>query len=59
VLRPAIGQVATAADGEGADRRFARRGMRLHQTRVGGHVPDEWQTGTEISGDGDLPSHHG
>jgi len=59
------GVQALAADGQteragqlraAVDQHIARRGMRLHQTYAGGYVPDEWQDGTQISGDGDPPS---
>jgi predicted ATPase/DNA-binding SARP family transcriptional activator len=59
------GAQALAADGQteragqlraAVDQHIARRGIRPHQTYAGGHSPDEWQTGTQISSDDDPPS---
>ena len=59
------GVQALAADGQteragqlraAVDQHIARRGIRLHQTYAGGHASDDWQDGTQISGDDDPPS---
>jgi hypothetical protein len=59
------GAHALAADGQteraaqlraAADRHLARRGIRPHQTYAGGHLPDDWQDGTQMSSDDDPPS---
>jgi predicted ATPase/DNA-binding SARP family transcriptional activator len=59
------GAQALAADGQteraeqlraAAHHHITRRGMRLHQTFAGGHVPDGWQTGPRTASDDDPPS---